>query len=537
MDKQTKKKALAWIKGAAAVVFWILVWQLIVVILDKKSGNSMGGNILVASPSETVKTLFVLVRTPEFWKAVGYSFAKIASGFFLALVAGVLCAVVASVSGVVRALLSPVLRLIKAVPVASFIILALFWLSSSKNLSVLISFLMVLPVIYTNVLQGIGSTDKELLEMASVFRISVGKRIRYIYIPAVLPYFVSACSVGLGFCFKSGIAAEIIGLPANSIGERLYEAKLYLLTEELFAWTAVIVLVSVVFEKAVMLLVKAVAKGLAGSGKIAESADDAGSGREAGDDVSTVAEQRDEAEGMPDGEQAEVRGTLTEAYGADRETVTGPIDGLTVKQTPEGYGLFGVTKCFEDKAVLKDFSVRLAPGETVALMGASGCGKSTAGKLMLGLLQADAGEVMRPKRFGAVFQEDRLCKEFDAVTNIAMVTGDRKAAEAALAEVGLTDVAGKPVAALSGGMKRRVAIVRALLSDGEVLVLDEPFTGLDAANKQQVMQYVKNKLQGRSVLLITHSEAEARALADRVVRMPNKSGIRTVRAEYDPAKG
>ena len=230
MDKNAKKNTLAWIKGAAAVVFWILVWQLIVVILDKKSGNSMGGNILVASPSETVKTLFALVRTPEFWKAVGYSFAKIASGFFLALVAGVLCAVVASVSGVVRALLSPVLRLIKAVPVASFIILALFWLSSSKNLSVLIAFLMVLPVIYTNVLQGIESTDRERLEMASVFRISVGKRIRYIYIPAVLPYFVSACSVGLGFCFKSGIAAEIIGLPANSIGERLYEAKLYLLT-------------------------------------------------------------------------------------------------------------------------------------------------------------------------------------------------------------------------------------------------------------------------------------------------------------------
>ena len=222
---------------------------------------------MVASPWETVKTLFVLIRTPEFWKAVGYSFAKIALGFFLALGAGVLCAVAASAFGVVRALLNPMLRLIKAVPVASFIILALFWLSSSKNLSVLISFLMVLPVIYTNVLQGIESTDKELLEMASVFRVSVGKRIRYIYIPAVMPYFVSACSVGLGFCFKSGIAAEIIGLPANSNGERLYEAKLYLLTEELFAWTVVIVLVSVVFEKAVMLLVKALAKGLAGNKK------------------------------------------------------------------------------------------------------------------------------------------------------------------------------------------------------------------------------------------------------------------------------
>ena len=498
MDIKAKKSTRGWIKSTAAIVFWILIWQLIVMILDKKSGNSMGGNILVASPFETVKTLVVLVRTPEFWKAVGYSFAKIASGFFLALVAGVTCAVLASASGVVRALLSPVLRLVKAVPVASFIILALFWLSSSKNLSVLIAFLMVLPVIFTNVLQGIESTDRELLEMASVFRISVGKRIRYIYIPAVMPYFVSACSVGLGFCFKSGIAAEIIGLPADSIGERLYEAKLYLLTEELFAWTAVIVLVSVVFEKAVMLLVKAVAKWLAGGGKPVKA-----------DEENEIAVNERMVTTEAESELPDVRGHMTETM----------LSGLQV-DFENAFGLFDVTKSFEDKTVLEGFSVGLAPGETVALMGASGCGKSTVGKILLGLLQTDTGEVKRPKRFGAVFQENRLCAEFDAVTNIAMVTGDRKGAEAALAEVGLADVAGKPIAALSGGMKRRVAIVRALLSDGEVLVLDEPFTGLDMTNKQQVMGYVKEKLQGRSALLITHSEAEARVLADRVIRMP-----------------
>ena len=136
MDKHSNKHTLAWIKNAAAVVFWIFIWQLIVIVLDKKSGNGMGGSLLVASPLETVKTLFTLVQTAEFWKAVGYSFAKIASGFFLALVAGVICAVAASAFAVVRALLNPILRLIKAVPVASFIILALFWLSSSKNLSI-----------------------------------------------------------------------------------------------------------------------------------------------------------------------------------------------------------------------------------------------------------------------------------------------------------------------------------------------------------------------------------------------------------------
>lgn len=485
--EQHKEKSFTRLKGCAAICFWILMWQLLVIVLDRKSGGLMGGRLLVASPLETVKTLFSLIQTADFWKAVGHSFGKIAGGFFLAVLAGVVCAVIASCSGVIRALLTPVLRLIKAVPVASFIILALFWLSSSRNLSVLISFLMVLPVIYTNVLQGIESTEKELLEMATVFRISFGKRIRFIYLPAVLPYFVSACSVGLGFCFKSGIAAEIIGLPANSIGERLYEAKLYLLTEELFAWTAVIVLVSVVFERAVMLLVKAAERWLTGKGKVSE------------DMTLSVSESRETE--------------LTE---------TAPDRGKTWEQVTEEYGLYGVTKRFEDKTVLEQFSLILAPGETVALMGASGCGKSTAGKLLLGILPAEEGAVKRPKYVGAVFQEDRLCKEFDGITNIAMVTGDRKEAVKALEAVGLPDVEGIPVAALSGGMKRRVAIVRAMLSKGELLVLDEPFTGLDEKNRQAVAAYVKKNLRGRSVLLITHNAEEAEKLADRVMYVKNE---------------
>lgn len=492
MDKHIKKRTGQWTKVMAAAAFWLVVWQLVVVWLDKRSGLPRG-NILVASPLETVRTLCALVQTAAFWKTVGCSFARLASGFFLAVTVGILCAMAASVSRLLRTLLTPLLRLVKAVPVASFIILALFWLSSSKNLSVLISFLMVLPVIYTNVLQGIESTDKELLEMAEVFRIPYGKRIRYIYIPAVLPYFVSACSVGLGFCFKSGIAAEIIGLPDNSIGERLYEAKLYLLTDELFAWTAVIVLVSVIFERVVMLFVKALAKGLAGSLK------------------------GEEKETMPVSElgKAEEDATIP-ACGESSDLRSEELPEFSV---PEGYGLYGVTKQFDGKSILKQFTLTIRPGETVALMGESGCGKSTAGKLLLGLLETDAGVVKRPKRMGAVFQEDRLCKEFDAVTNIAMVTGDRKAAENALAEVGLADVGKKPVAELSGGMKRRVAIVRALLSNGEVLVFDEPFTGLDVAGRQKILQYVKEKLQGRSALLITHSEAEALYLAKQIQQL------------------
>ncbi len=239
-----------YVTATAVILFWLVVWQL--------CSNIIASRILFASPLQVVEALWQLVRSKDFWEAILFSTQRIASGFFLALLCGILLAILSAGSRLFRLLLTPLIRLMKAVPVVSFVILALLWIAS-PNLSILIAFVMVLPVIYTNVLQGIDVTDEKLLEMASVFRMSFLNKVRYIYIPSVLPALVSACSVSLGFCWKSGIAAEVIGLPTGSIGEKLYEAKLYLMTGELFAWTAVIVLVSVVFEKLVMFLIRKLA--------------------------------------------------------------------------------------------------------------------------------------------------------------------------------------------------------------------------------------------------------------------------------------
>lgn len=234
-----------------AVLFWLLVWQ----------GASMAlaaayphGHLLLASPLSALLRLEELARTAAFWRAVSGSALRIFGGFLLSCALATALASLAARWQAVRELLAPLVAAVKAVPVVSFIILALVWLDS-RDLSLFIAALMVFPPVYLNVLAGIAAVDGKLLEMARVFRVPFCRQLRGIWLPQVLPYFRAACSLGLGLCWKAGVAAEVIGLPAGTIGERLYTAKVYYQTPDLFAWTAVIVAVAAVFEKAFLSLV------------------------------------------------------------------------------------------------------------------------------------------------------------------------------------------------------------------------------------------------------------------------------------------
>lgn len=223
--------------------FWVLVWEVL--------SRTINQELFLPSPKSVLITTLELSKSSVFWISIANSFIRIILGFGLGLTVGALLAVLSYKSKAIYELLSPLMKVIKATPVASFIILALVWISS-VNLSILIAFLMVLPVSFSNILHGLQSTDEKLLEMAKVFHIGGWKRVVAIYLPAVMPFAISAISIGLGFSFKSGIAAEVIGRPINSIGINLYEAKLYLMIKELFAWTLVIILLSVLFEKIMM---------------------------------------------------------------------------------------------------------------------------------------------------------------------------------------------------------------------------------------------------------------------------------------------
>lgn len=234
-------------KKLGIAVIWFAIWQLCYLAVDE--------DLLLASPLMTAKRLWQLIFEPSFWLTVGNSCLHILSGFLLGVLAGVLLAVLSARFSLFRELISPVITIIKSTPVASFIILALIWITS-KNLSIFISFLLIMPLVFTNTLQGIRSTDQQLLEAAWVYQLSAPRRLRYVYIPQVLPYFFSACITGVGFAWKSGIAAEILAIPKNSIGTMLYESKIYLETTDLFAWTAVVILLSLFFEKVLVRLIR-----------------------------------------------------------------------------------------------------------------------------------------------------------------------------------------------------------------------------------------------------------------------------------------
>ena len=245
------KSSQPMLRALLAALFWLGVWQAVSMLVGKP--------VLFASPLDTGKALFRMLPSSDFWRAAAGSLGRISLGFFLGLITGLLFGITAFRFSMVRNLLTPLLTMVKTVPVASFIILILVWFGSGP-LAVIVALLIVFPQIYFSTLAGLTSTDPELLEMAKLFRVSPGRTAWHIYRLALSPYLLGTCASALGMSWKAGIAAEVIGTPLHSIGEQMYLAKIYMDTGELFAWTATVILLSICFEKLVLVLLRKAAR-------------------------------------------------------------------------------------------------------------------------------------------------------------------------------------------------------------------------------------------------------------------------------------
>ena len=430
---------------------WLLLWQIISLAVENK--------ILLVGPLETLRALVLHAVEASFWQACAGSLLRIGVGFVAGMLLGIILAVLSARQKIAEEILEPVMTLLKTMPVASFVVLFLIWWRSSF-LAVAISFCVTLPNLYLNTLAGMKSCDKKLLEMSKVFGITGRDKFFYVYRPALKPFWDSGICLAAGMSWKAGVAAEVIGLPNYAIGERLYMSKIHLDTAGVLAWTVVVVCLSVGFEKIVRTVWR------------------------------RFGAWEPACKGILQKESVSARGN---------KTASGSVADKTYLRLCE------LTKTYDGKKVVDAVTAEYYQGEVHYFESPSGSGKTTLFRLVAGLEKPDSGKVeSNTASMGYLFQENRLCEEYSAVKNVELITGSEFAAREALKALLDAEDIEKPCRELSGGMKRRVALVRAMVSDADVILLDEPYNGLDEENRGIVTEYIEEQGKARIILIATH---------------------------------
>ena len=446
----------SWAKKTLIVIFWLLVWQLAALLINN--------DILLASPLQTAWVLLGNAATVRFWASIGFTLLRIFLGFTVALLLALALGALAWKRPLFKAFLNPAVTFIKSVPIVCFIVMLLIWFGA-RWVSFAAVLLVAFPAIYFAVLEGLTQRDQKLLEMLRVFRVPGGRRLTALYWPTILPFLQAASKVAVGMSWKSGVAAELIGLPLGSIGANIYQAKILLQSADIFAWTFVIVALSIAAEKAFLALLR-----------------------------------RSEDWSWRMALPRFIQENITES----------------IWQTPTQVTAQGLVKSFDDKPVIDNLNLTLAPAGRYTLNTPSGTGKTTLLRVLASLEKPAGGTLTHSNRIAMVFQEARLFEKRNAVENIQLVAGhshSQAVIHQTLARLLPEDSLELPVSQLSGGMRRRVELCRALLAPSQLLLLDEPFAGLDPANTEAAMALLEEQLNGRTLLLVSHDQQDTKALS------------------------
>lgn len=435
-------------KKRTRIVIW-LVWLIMWQILSLIVNNE----VLLASPLETLRALVRLFQEEDFAVVLLTSSLKLSLGFVLGLLAGGVLGCLGAKKRWIDEALRPILSFMKSVPVAAFVVLLLVWWGS-KWLSVAIVFVVVFPHIYMSFCQGLLQTDAQMLEVARVFEIATFNKIFYLYRKALRPFLGNALKLSLGLSWKSGVAAEVIGTPDYSIGEALYMAKTHLNTSEVFAWIVVILTLSALFEKG----------GL----------------------------------------------WLFESFCNWRPRCKEPVRGEKVERQALKYSL---SKSYGEYVIWDELNLELEKGKIYTIQAPSGRGKTTLLRLLAGL-ETNETEVVEEATCSMLFQEDRLLFDETPLTNIEFCIGSKRRKEIRrhLKELIPELEENQTCQMLSGGMRRRVCIAAAMLADSELVLLDEPFSGLDEDTKKRMAKYILEMQRERTIVVVTHQEKDAKML-------------------------
>lgn len=484
--------------GAAAltVMFWLILWQLAAVLVNKP--------LLLPGPVDTAKTLMALAGTPKFYLNIGWTLCRCMVSMALSFVLGALASACAYRISAVRRLLSLPVGFFKAVPVMAIIIYVIL-IAEADWVAIIVCFLMCFPIVYTNILSGLDSVSPELKEVAYVYRLTGMQQLRYIYAPSVRTQVNSAVRLIAGLSWKAVVAAEVLSIPKYSLGYEMINAKYYLETPTLLAYIVVIVTLSIGIERLISLcLSKTESRAYTGS-KLLKKNRVASCGA------------------APAGEGA------------------GKSGGAPVIE------LSNINKRYGDKTVLDHLTVTFERGEMSIVEGPSGIGKTTLARIISGLEAPDSGQVTADteKTVAYLFQEDRLIPWLNVYDNLAVGIladagacgrggghGCGRAGVQACAGAGarnlskrilpkddmivemaqaleISDALWKLPSELSGGMKHRVALGRTFLAPANVMILDEPFRGLDESLRRRILDNLWPKAtSGKTVIVITHQPGD-----------------------------
>ena len=456
-------------------LFWIVVWYVLYEIVER--------DYIIPSPFHTLILMGKMLTAGEFYLHVLWTMGRVLTGMAVSFLFGAVSAAGAYFLPPVRQILTGPVVALKSIPVMSVILLAILALPTD-GVPVFVCFLMCYPVVYTNLLAGLDSVDIALIEMCQVYEIRGKRRIRVLYWPAIRSYTKAALVLITGLSWKTVVASEVFAVPKYSMGYHLLTAKAVLAADELFAWTIAIVLLSFLFEAVVKRI------------------------------LSQERQYRWNGVFVEERDTAERTGCNEEHKNCDVE-------------------IRNVSKSFGALELYRDFSMTLPGGKVTAVTGPSGCGKTTLLRLICGLETPDSGSIQlapvcdgngdRKLTVSCVFQEDRLLPWMTVRENLRLA-GSEERVERVLDMMNLSDFSEYLPEQLSGGMRRRVAMGRALVYDGQITLMDEPFTGLDPELKSQLICEISAlwKQQGRTVFFITHDRNDAEALADRICQFSGR---------------
>lgn len=459
-------------------LFWLAIWQAAAWLTASK--------LLLPGPADALLALGGLIRTKKFYMDIGWTAARCIIAMALSFAAGIPAAALSYKSDTARSILSLPVGFFKAVPVMAIIIYVIL-LAQSDWVAVIVCFFMCFPIVYTNILEGLDAMPSEYLEVGNVYGLSRLERAKYIYAPGLLPQMKAAIGLTAGLSWKAVVAAEVLSIPKYSLGYEMINAKYYLETANLFAYIFVIVVMSMAFEKVINSGLRHIEwKGYEGSKLKRRSRSDR-----------TAKTKKAEA----------------------------PCPAVVNTLTAEN-----IVKTFETKSVLDDVNLIFEAGKVTAIMGPSGQGKTTLARIISGLEKADSGKILiggleageesRVSRTAFLFQEDRLLPWLNIYDNIAIGGGDSEGIKELADQLEIGTELWKLPAELSGGQRHRAALARTFAADAPLMILDEPFRGLDAALKDRIIDRLWERVTtGKTVILITHSAEDAERLADKILEL------------------